>query len=194
MTDPSVANARFQLLDRPLTLPGKCAVCGTADRSVVDFGADVDWFGAIYLCVSCLTEAAATIGMVSAERVSVAEQQAGQFIRDYLIDNDLMVVSSEWYERAADLFGGLPVSDAYIGLPDRIEDSGPAREEVSGQLELPIGEVDGTNGESAVSESDSPVGTDEPTGQNDSPASSKRPARVSKRTSNDTELAGIISL
>lgn len=61
-------NSRFRVLDAPIVAPGKCAVCGsssTEDRKYVDFGFQLDWFGAIYLCTICLTEAALSIDLVN---------------------------------------------------------------------------------------------------------------------------------
>lgn len=47
----SMINGRFKYLERPAALPGKCAVCGRVDVPVLDFGLDVDYFGAVYICV-----------------------------------------------------------------------------------------------------------------------------------------------
>ena len=54
----SQINGRFQYLERPAALPGKCACCGAVDKPVIDFGFDLDFYGVIYLCVDCLGEAA----------------------------------------------------------------------------------------------------------------------------------------
>lgn len=53
----SVINGRFQYSEKPLASPGKCAVCGAVDRPVIDFGFDVDYYGAVYFCVDCLRAA-----------------------------------------------------------------------------------------------------------------------------------------
>lgn len=47
----SIINGRFKYLERPAALPGKCAVCGRVDVPVLDFGLDVDYFGAVVICV-----------------------------------------------------------------------------------------------------------------------------------------------
>lgn len=47
----SILNGRFKYLERPSALPGKCAVCGRVDVPVLDFGLDVDYFGAVVICV-----------------------------------------------------------------------------------------------------------------------------------------------
>lgn len=182
MTDSSaIANARFQLVDRPLVAPGKCAVCGTTERAVVDFGAYVDWFGAIYLCVSCLAEAAATIGMVSANEHAEAVDSASQSFSTYLINHNLMVVDSEWYKRAADLFGGLPISDAYIRVLAHDEDFAQSGNSV------PI-ESESSDEDSG----DSSLGDASATGQDDNTVGDSGPSSVSASSSNESDDFGAI--
>lgn len=53
-----VVRSRFKLLDRPYAHPGKCAVCGAVNRPVVDFDLELDEYGAVYFCVTCLTQVA----------------------------------------------------------------------------------------------------------------------------------------
>lgn len=50
----SIINGRFQYSEKPLASPGKCAVCGAVDRPVIDFGMDLDYYGAVFFCVDCL--------------------------------------------------------------------------------------------------------------------------------------------
>jgi hypothetical protein len=69
----SQINGRFQLLDRPAALPGKCAVCGAVNKPVVDFGFDLDFYGVVMFCVECLRSAAQIIGMVDGELLTRAE-------------------------------------------------------------------------------------------------------------------------
>lgn len=189
MTDSSViANARFQLVERPLIAPGKCAVCGTTERAVVDFGAYVDWFGAIYLCVSCLAEAAATIGMVSAEEHAEAVNSASQSFSSYLIQYDLMVVDSEWYKRAADLFGSLPISDAYIRIVDSAKDHSLSGAEVSGES----GPSNGDSADPSTVESSNILRDADATGQNRSTTRNKRSASVPASTGDESDGIGSI--
>lgn len=63
----SVINGRFKLLERPVALPGKCACCGAVDRPVVDFGFDLDFYGVVYLCTTCLGEASEVAGSTNVE-------------------------------------------------------------------------------------------------------------------------------
>lgn len=188
MTGSSIANARFQLLDRPLIAPGKCAVCGTTERAVVDFGAYVDWFGAIYLCVSCLTEAAATIGMVSSEEHAKAVGSASQSFSSYLIEHNLMVVSSEWYQRAADLFGGIPVSDAYIRVFADDEDSAQLGAEVPSES----APHDRNDADSEPIESGDILGNDAPSGQDGDTTIDSGPTSISASTGNESDGLGTI--
>lgn len=54
----SIINGRFQYSEKPLASPGKCAVCGAVDRPVIDFGMDLDYYGAVLMCVGCVRSAA----------------------------------------------------------------------------------------------------------------------------------------
>ena len=53
----SVINGRFRVTERPMAAPGKCAVCGAVSRPVVDFGMDVDFYGAVLFCFECILSA-----------------------------------------------------------------------------------------------------------------------------------------
>lgn len=57
-------NGRFQILPRPVALPGNCCVCGAVNKPVLDFGLSLDWYGAVYICVEDLQAAARIVGMV----------------------------------------------------------------------------------------------------------------------------------
>lgn len=63
LTDAALTS-RFNLLERPLRSPGKCIVCGSVDRPVVDIRMDLEasdlqgfrTLATLYLCLDCLTE------------------------------------------------------------------------------------------------------------------------------------------
>lgn len=63
LTEP--VRSRFTLLDRPVRSPGKCLICGSAERAVVDMRMDLEasdlqgfrTLATLYLCTDCLTEA-----------------------------------------------------------------------------------------------------------------------------------------
>ncbi len=63
----SVINGRFKFLERPAVAPGKCAICGSVERPVLDFGLDLDFYGCVYFCVHCLREAASVAGILGDE-------------------------------------------------------------------------------------------------------------------------------
>src|SRR5215203_498008 len=62
MTTSSLS--RFQILDEnQLMLPGQCAVCRTHKGKFIDFGMQLEFHGAVYLCIdNCIGEAAAQTG------------------------------------------------------------------------------------------------------------------------------------
>lgn len=59
----SVVNGRFKYLDKPVTLPGKCAVCGAVNKPVIDFGLDLDYYGTVVICVECMHNAMQVVGL-----------------------------------------------------------------------------------------------------------------------------------
>lgn len=58
--------SKYRVIDVPDVSPGKCANCGASKndgRRYIDFGLHVDWYGAVFLCTSCLTDAAIHAGL-----------------------------------------------------------------------------------------------------------------------------------
>lgn len=95
---PAHPLARFQLLSSPLVIPGKCAVCGSPSRPVVDFGMTLEFYGAVYLCVVCLTEAGRVINMVTAEEFTQAEADSSRSFAEQLNAREMRVISNEQYD------------------------------------------------------------------------------------------------
>lgn len=93
-------HSRFKILERPCANPGKCAVCGSSDRPVVDFGFDLDWYGTVYFCVKCLTEIASVVNMVPVEALHAYEGEFEQTLNKHLSDNNLMLVPRELFNNA----------------------------------------------------------------------------------------------
>jgi hypothetical protein len=58
------ATGRVQLLNTPVAAPGTCILCGGADKPVVDFGKQIEWYGAVYFCMDCIREVSQVIGYV----------------------------------------------------------------------------------------------------------------------------------
>ena len=122
MTETSLPPAqhplsRFQLLQRPMVIPGHCAVCGTPNRPVVDFGMTLEFYGAVYLCEVCLTEAARTIGMVTAEEFAKVKAGLSQSLEDKLKSKGMRAVSNERFDILIMAINAL--SDAFLFGNDR---------------------------------------------------------------------------
>lgn len=68
-----------------LMFPGICCVCGsgTREEGYVDIGVYYEYEGQMYLCLTCLTEAAETGGMLSLEVSNELKRLATQIAEDY---------------------------------------------------------------------------------------------------------------
>lgn len=172
MTAPSLTS-RFQVVERPLAHPGKCAVCGSTDRPCVDFGFDVEDYGTVYFCLDCLTEVADVIGLVPEQRVRDAELETGQSVSDWLTSRDLKVVTNE---QLAVLTANLTsLSTALVPV-------------VFGHLDN-VDEPGGTNGGTDAPASEGSTEGDTPSsGENSNPSRSRRSARVPANSSNGLDL------
>lgn len=61
---------KFQILKGSTPLPSSCIACGMQDKGnneFVDLTKDIDYFGAVLLCVTCAKEIAYVVGFVSEE-------------------------------------------------------------------------------------------------------------------------------
>jgi hypothetical protein len=59
--------SRIQILNTPVAAPGTCVICGSAgddNRSFIDFGLNIDYFGVIYFCTICFAEIAVACNFV----------------------------------------------------------------------------------------------------------------------------------
>lgn len=89
----SQLNGRFKLLPGPATLPGKCSVCGSAKRPVVDFDLYVEFYGAVVICVECFISAAEILDLVPGDKLRLAQlvqqnheheiKEAGRIANEY---------------------------------------------------------------------------------------------------------------
>lgn len=86
---------RFQLLDKPIASPGKCAVCGSVTRPVVDINFNLDRYGAVYFCTSCIGEAATFLGYVPSIDL---ERETSVVVNEYLQANKLALITKEQRE------------------------------------------------------------------------------------------------
>lgn len=71
----SQINGRFTIRDAGTVLPGRCSVCGNVKCKVVDFGLDIDFYGAVAICTSCFSAAAELLDLVPREQVLTLQMQ-----------------------------------------------------------------------------------------------------------------------
>lgn len=91
--------SRFQIMPSPIVSPGKCAVCGAVDQPVIDFGLNIDFYGAVLICVtSCVPEAARAIGMVDIAAVKAAEAGLAQSLEENLEAQNLVAITREQFD------------------------------------------------------------------------------------------------
>jgi hypothetical protein len=83
--------SKFQVLTEPLQqFPNKCVGCHRYGRSneqeqpvqFIDFNAEVEFFGKIFICTSCVTEMAGQLGFMTPENVKKLIEKKSQLIRD----------------------------------------------------------------------------------------------------------------
>jgi hypothetical protein len=78
-------HSRFTILDSPIKKPGVCALCtspGGDGRQFVDFGKSVEWYGVVYFCTFCVSEAAALLGFAPMSNWTNAEHNLQQSISE----------------------------------------------------------------------------------------------------------------
>lgn len=62
--------SRIQVLDAPIAAPGVCSMCGSAGgdgRKFLDYGKQLDWYGAVYFCSECIKEFAQAADFIPVE-------------------------------------------------------------------------------------------------------------------------------
>ena len=78
---------RVQILESPVAAPGVCCLCGCShneDRKYVDFGKQLDWFGAVYFCTICFAEIAMSIGYVPHGKTIAVQEELALLMKKYL--------------------------------------------------------------------------------------------------------------
>lgn len=159
--------SRFHMVEKPVAHPGKCIVCGAVDRACIDFGMDIDDYGAVYFCFDCMREGGLAAGLIHPDVYTHDTLGAKQLLHTYLYEHNMRVVSSEFmdnFNRLLDsLANAFPDTNVHLGDGD----SGPVDEayQRSRQELLPFFEQN--NGSS---------------GQDDSTPSDERPTSISGST------------
>lgn len=161
------AGNRIQVISRPLTLPGCCAICGyvgtnegdRADiRVFLDFQLDIDYYGRVYWCSACLLEAANALGWLSVD-------QAEELRRKITEQESELIVLREQNER---------LRSSLSSLLGRADD--PSVPVLLGAVEHERGKEQSSEGAESDSESDE--------------SSSDEPVSVEGRTSVPTDSSG----
>lgn len=78
------AGSRFSIHENPNVAPGVCVVCkhpGGDGRLFVDFGFQLDWYGAIYFCDSCVRELCEAIGFVPKLALQIVQEHRDSLIK-----------------------------------------------------------------------------------------------------------------
>jgi len=159
--------SRFKLVEKPVAHPGKCVVCGAVDRPCIDFGMDIDDYGAVYFCTDCMREGGLAAGLIHPRMYEQAQLGAEQSLYKYLQERELRIVTNGFVECFNRLLDSLPNAfpDTHVHLGN--VDAEPVNEpdHDSRQKLLPIFEQgDGSSG------------------QDDSTPSEFRPPRISAST------------
>lgn len=96
----TVTLGRVRILDRPIVPPGKCCMCGSATKPVVDFGLDVYGYGAVYFCLDDVRELGRAVGLLdknSLER-SLTPQELLSLVDSYCKSTNHKLVTGELYD------------------------------------------------------------------------------------------------
>jgi hypothetical protein len=148
-------NSRFRIMERPEIMPGKCAVCGGVSRPVVDFGLNIQFYGAVMLCVDCVSEAGVRVGMVRPEDNAEDNLQTGQSVTEFLEAHDFKVVTRELHDALASVVSCYIDVDAsrVASIPSRLDH--PSSGATQGKLQLVY--VDDSSDDSESDADDNPL-------------------------------------
>lgn len=75
--------SRLNFSDFPTAIPGKCTICGSVGgdgRKFVDFGLDLEFYGVVYFCTLCFTNALNELGWLSPEQNSAFRKKCNDAI------------------------------------------------------------------------------------------------------------------
>lgn len=162
----TAGNGRIMIIARPLTLPGNCAVCGFSGtvqgaegdtRVFIDFQLDIDYFGRVYFCSTCLLEAANLLGWLGVEqaeklRATIASQES-----------ELIVLREQNERLRSSLASLLGQSDDNISsvLPDDRKDEQQGEQESEGTespSDSPVSEQESVGVPGATNGNDNSIG------------------------------------
>lgn len=86
MTIEISVTSRFSIHDNPDREPGFCCVCrspGGDDRQFIDFGMQLDWYGAVYFCTFCVKELCEAAGFVDGELYKTVKELNSKLVKEF---------------------------------------------------------------------------------------------------------------
>jgi hypothetical protein len=146
-------SSRVTVIDTPVADPGVCCLCGTAggdNRKFVDFGKQLDWYGAVYFCETCFAEMSEALGFIPVAKFDELHLS----YRNLVIENDRI---NQKFGKLLNAFRGL-LDDESADIPESNSDPVDIVEESNRLLES-IGQA--ANRDSEVDESSSVEGSDD---------------------------------
>lgn len=103
--------SRFKVLENPNALPGYCCVCHSAGgdgRQFIDFGFQLDVFGAVYFCTFCVKELALSAGFIDGHK----HNQVTEEFRKVIIELDVVNKSfGDYRDAVRSILRGCACSD-----------------------------------------------------------------------------------
>lgn len=140
---PLSAQSRLKVLDTPVLAPGVCFLngcVGDGKRKFIDFGRNIEWYGAVYICTECIIEV-----VDAADYISVANfDKLHNEYRELKVKYDQLVTKYAPFEEAIKNVVDSPPSGFGMVLH-------PSNSMLSGVEVSPVDED--SNGESIVTES-----------------------------------------
>lgn len=134
---------RFKAVDSPTALPGCCYTCHSHKGPFIDTDIQEEMYGAVYLCIQCITEMASEFDFTSPEVSRLLRQQI-KLHEGKLLETSVMIERLREENRGLKLAltnntGLDDASDASSSLPDNeddVEGSGKSTDAKSSSVKL----------------------------------------------------------
>lgn len=78
--------SRIQIVDTPVAAPGNCSMCGSCGgdgRKFLDFGKQLDWYGAVYFCTECVKEFSQAVDYIPVDAFNSQAQELAKLQISY---------------------------------------------------------------------------------------------------------------
>lgn len=148
------SDTKFKVLNRgSLLAPACCSSCGGSDpeRYYIDFDLFVDYYGQVYLCNNCVSDAAEKIGLLNETEIEFLKNQVNKSAEELAELNNRYEAEHERLQHFESLFGDRSSSDSnYFG--DGVSDPIESESESVTESVIEIGEEQSEVTESTESE------------------------------------------